>query len=65
MAPIGSPNLLPDAPVMKDLNNNLKIEQISTSDNFPTILDENSLAGTSPIYCFCDSYNSEFYRGSN
>ena len=65
MAPIGEPNVAVDQNVLRDLHNNLLIENISLSANYPTVLDDNNLAGQSPIYCHCDSYNSEFHRNTN
>lgn len=65
MAPIGEPNKPLDQNIMRDMHNNLKIDSIHESKNYPCIADENSLAGVSPIYCHCESYNSEFHRNTN
>jgi hypothetical protein len=45
MTPIGEPNMQLDQFVIKDMHNNLKIETIHTTKNYPCILDDNQLAG--------------------
>lgn len=45
MEPIGEPNVPVDQSILKDIHNNLNIENISLSGNYPTILDDNNLAG--------------------
>lgn len=65
MEPIGEPNAPVDQNILRDLHQNLTIDNIHLSTNYPAILDDKSLAGQSPIYCHCDSYNSEFHKNTN
>lgn len=64
MEPISGPNEPLDPTITKDMHQLLKIEQIHLSENYPCVLDENSLGNKSPIYCHCENYNSEFHRSS-
>jgi len=65
MAPISPPNVIVDSIISREMNLNLKIEHIHETKNYPCLFDENSIGNDSPIYCHCDSYNSEFHRTSN
>lgn len=54
--------------VLHDLHNNLLVESIQQSNNYPCLLDDNELGCKSAVYCHCENkahYNTEFYTGAN